>query len=927
MQKDDHLIRTKLRQPFLRKELVPRVQLQEQINLGLRGPLTLITAPAGFGKTTLVASCITGCGLPVAWLSLDKDDNQVSRFQDYLIAAIHGVDNRIGKEAVQLIGGIQQVSPEAILTSLVNDLVGSNEEIVLVLDDYQEIRNQAVHQVVAFLIEHCPETFHLVIATRSDPMLPLARLRARGQVVELRAADLSFSESEAAQFLNGVMRLSLDDKSIAVLTERTEGWIAGLQLAALSMRENKDIYGFIEGFSGTNRYILDYLLEEVLISQPPEIGYFLLCTSILDRLTSSLCDAVLEAGQKSMMEREARAFHSESLPDSQSASILVYLEKTNLFLVPLDNRRSWYRYHHLFADLLRTQAHKSLGDEGLAGLHLRAAEWHEKNGTLLEAINHASLAADEELVERLIEQHYIEMVNRGEMSWVRYWMGKLSKDMIYRRPWLCLYDALSRSWFGQLEEANLLLAEAEKRIRSEDSAPGNQTMLGYHAFVKSRITAMKGNNRRAIELCRSASELIPEDNLALQNEFSITLGYEYFLYGDFVNASKVLQETIRSGYAVEAINNPVAAYAILARIHMYQGQLQEAFNLLKKAGQLIQDQGGQYLGATGLIEVEKAALSCEWNDKEAALDHLNQGLDFLAWWGKADDLCLAYTTLARIQISRGNQAAAARAIENASQILQTRGIFSEARNAVETSQIRFWVAQKEWSAIDRWVTARDRSLASQDPFQYEGELINITRARIFIAKNQPQEAIRLLSGLEKSARSWGRIGRLIEIMVLESLALHEAGDISQANIALAESLLLAEPEGYVSVFLDEGQPMQYLLNQWLPHNESHPVRNYAVHLLLQLEKELGMKKLAVERNLAPDGLPTKSGQELIEPLSQRELEVLEIMALGSTNQEIARQLIISPGTVKAHAASIYRKLDVANRTEAVMRARQLDLIS
>jgi LuxR family maltose regulon positive regulatory protein len=927
MQKVAPLIRTKLRQPFLRKELVPRARLQERMAQGLRGPLTLITAPAGFGKTTLVASYIKDCGLAVAWLSLDKDDNQISRFLSYLIATINGVDSRVGKQAIQLMGGIQQASPEEVLTNLVNDMDDTCEEIALVLDDYQNIRSQAVHQAVTFLIEHCPKTFHLVIATRSDPLLPIARLRARGQVVEFRAADLSFTVSEATQFLNGVMGLNLDAESVSVLAERTEGWIAGLQMAALTMRDRKDNHGFIESFSGTSRYILDYLLEEVLVSQSPDIQRFLLCTSILERLTSSLCDAVLEADQKALMEREDRANRSKSLLAGKSASILAYLEKANLFLVPLDNKRTWYRYHHLFSDLLRTQAHKSLGDEVVAGLHLRAAEWHEKNGTLLEAINHASLAADDEMVERLIERHYIDMVNRGEMSWVRYWMGKLSKDLIYRRPWLCLYEALSRSWFGQLEEANLLLAEAKKRIQAEDPAPGTQTMLAYHSFVKSRITAMQGDTRRAIELCLSARDQIPGDNLALQNEFSITLGYEYFVYGDFVNANKVLHETIRSGYTVEAINNPVAAYAILARIQIYQGRLREAHNLLQRAEQLIQDIGGQYLGATGLIEVEKAALLCEFNEIEDALDHLNQGLDFLTWWGKADDLCLAYTTLSRIHNSRGNQAAAAGAVEKATQLIETRGIFSEARSAVEACQVRMWLRHEAWSAIDRWSAEIDSRPASQDPFKYEDELINITRARVFTAHNQSLEAIRLLSGLEESARSCGRIGRLIEIMIRKALAFQAAGNISQANIALTESMLLAEPEGYKRVFLDEGQSMQFLLNQWLSQTESHPVRNFAAQLLLQLDKELRANKLAHEKVSSLLGLPSRPGQDLIEPLSQRELEVLQIMALGKTNQEIAQQLIISPGTVKAHAASIYRKLDVANRTEAVARARQLDLLN
>ncbi len=911
MKKAAPLIRTKLRLPFTRAELVARPRLQEQMAQGLRGPLTLITAPAGFGKTTLVASCVAGGGIPVAWLSLDKNDNQTGRFLSYLVASLQEVDPTIGGEAAQLVAAGQQAHPETVLTSLINDLDATGREIALVLDDYQFINSQAVHEEVAFLLEHCPHTLHMVIATRSDPPLPLVRLRARGQTVELRTADLSFSEPETAQFLNDVMGLRLDAGSVAVLKERTEGWIAGLQMAALSMRNREDVLGFIEGFSGTNRYILDYLLEEVLASQSPEIQRFLLGTSILERLTAPLCDAVLADGE---------GF------ESQSASTLEYLERANLFLVPLDDARQWYRYHHLFADLLRTQLQESLGDQGIAQLHLRAAAWHEQNGLILEAIHHASMAPDDEMVERLIRQNYLEMMNRGEMSWVRSWMGHLSMELVYRRPWLCLYEAMNRSWFGQLEEASSLLDAAEKRIRAESSAPGAQSMLGYHAYVKSRVTAMQGDTRRAIEFCLAARQSVPEDSLELQIDYGITLGYQYFLCGDFVSATKVLNETIRSGHIARAINNPVAAYCLLARSQAYQGRLHEANGLLQKAAQLIHEAGGPYLGATGLVEVETAALLCEWNDLDTALVRVQRGLDVLPWWGKADDFCLAYVTLARIQLARGNRTEAAGAIEKAARLVQACGVFSEARNAVEAAQVRSWLDQGDWQAFSRWAATLDKRLSLTDPFPYEDELAHITQARVFIAQNKPDEAIRLLTGLEESARSWGRQGRLIEIMVLKALALQTVGDTSQAVVVLTRGLALAEPEGYVRVFLDEGRPMQMLLGKGLAQAGAGPLRDYAIRLLPQFAAEPHVLMAAPEK-ASPTADPSAgSGQALVEPLSRRELEVLQLMALGRTNQEIARQLIVAPGTIKAHTASIYRKLDVANRTEAVARARQLGIL-
>ena len=927
MQKSDLLIRTKLRLPSIRKNLVPRPRLQVQITQGLCGPLTLIIAPAGFGKTTVVASCSASCGMPVAWLSLDKNDNEAGYFLNYLVAALHETHPKIGNEAAQILSSARQASYEEVLKTLINDLDTVNEEIALVLDDYQFISSQAVHEAVAFLLEHCPRTFHLVIATRSDPPLPLARLRARGQTVELRAADLSFTKPEAAQFLNDIMGLHLDAGSISALKERTEGWIAGLQMAALSMRHREDVPGFIEAFSGTNRYILDYLLEEVLAGQSLEIQRFLLYTSILERLTAPLCDALLkdEAGESFFIPSTSlrTSVHAE-----RSSFILDYLERANLFLVPLDDERQWYRYHHLFADLLRARLDQMY--PGLAPqLHARAAAWHEQNGSIVEAIHHASMVPDDEMVERLIKQNYLEMMNRGEMSWVRFWMGNLSKELITRRPWLCLYEAMNRSWFGQLEEANLLLDEAEKRIRAEGSAAGTQSMLGYHAYVKSRVIAMQGDTRRAIEFCLTARENVPADSLDLQIDFGITLGYEYFLCGDFSNANKILNETIQSGYIAGAINNPVAAYCLLARSQVYQGRLHEADDLLKKAVQLIGEPGGQYLGAVGLVEVETAALLCEWNDLEAALVRLKQGLDYLPWWGKTDDFCLAHVTLARIQLAQGNRTDAAGAIEKAAQLIQTCGVFSEARSAVESAQVKLWLVQGNWLAVDRWAVTVEQRFGSYDPFRYEDELTHITQARVFIAQNKLDEAIRLLSCLEESAQSGGRQGRLIEIVLLKALALQRIGSNAQADLALTKSLTLAEPSGYVRLFLDEGRSMQLLLAQWLTHAGASPLRDYANYLLSQFDAEPHVVAAAREKASPisdPSARLRQSGQGLVELLSQRELEVLQLMALGNTNQEIARQLIVAPGTVKAHTASIYRKLEVANRTEAIARARQLGIL-
>ena len=913
MQKADPLIHPKLRPPLTRPKLVPRLRLQEQMAQGLSGPLTLITASAGFGKTTLVASCLASCGMPVGWLSLDKDDNQVDRFLNYLIAALQMTDEAIGIEAAQLLAAARRVTPQAVLISLINDLDAAGEELALVLDDYQFISRQEVHEAVAFLLEHCPNTFHLVIATRSDPPLPLARLRARGQTVELRAADLSFTGPEADQFLNNVMGLRLDAESVAALEERTEGWIAGLQMAALSMRDRKDIRGFIEGFSGTNRYILDYLLEEVLASQPSEIQRFLLCTSILERLTAPLCDALIEIRESRVESR------NENLSSTLgSRAILAYLERANLFLIPLDEERIWYRYHHLFADLLHARLQQTHRTQDIAELHARAGQWYEQNGLPFEAIHHASLSANTEWVERLIEHNYLEVFRRREVANIRFLTDKLSQEMVYRRPWLCIYRAESQAWFGELDEADVLLAEAEKHVGSGEPSSDTPAMLGHIAYVKSRVTAMRGDVHRAIEFCLTAREKTPASNQALQGGIGVMLGYGYFLAGDFTNAIQTLNETIQAGISARVTTSTVAAYCVLARLSAIRGQLPRAYEIYLEAGRFAREVGSQLLGIMAIVDVGIADVLYEWNDLESAATHVKRGLENIPFWNKADDIALAYTTQARIQQAQGNMAAAAESIERGGQLVRTSGVFPEARNAVVTTEVRLWLAQGNSLAVGRWSDAVDKDISSGDLFGYKNELVHIMQARVTLAQKKLDEAIELLNHLEIDAQSGGRTGRLIEILILKASVMQKLGKQAQAIAVLEKSLALARPERYVRVFLNEGGPMQMLLSQCLAQTSISPMREYIIQLLSQFDTE--------PKPVPPVPEKAPSAGNLVEPLSQREIEVLHLMALGRTNQEIARQLVVAAGTIKAHAASIYRKLDVTNRTEAVARARQLSIL-
>lgn len=890
------VIQTKLHLPFIRSETVIRQNLQTRVLEGLRGPLTLVTAPAGFGKTTLLASCFTAYENTTAWLSLERDDNQVERFLTYVIAALNGIDPTIGHDAATVITASGQPETEFIMTTLVNDLEGTDTKVVFVLDDYHVINNPDVHAVVGFLIEHCPANLHVVIASRSDPPLPLARLRARGQLVELRADDLSFNEDETAQFLNTIAGLNLDHRSIALLEQRTEGWIAGLQMAALAMRGHSDPHTFVEAFSGTNRYILDYLLEEVLSQQPSEIQRFLLYTSILERLSSPLCEAVLASNDVSHFEP------------------LAYLERANLFLIPLDDERIWYRYHHLFADLLQARLQQTLSDNQIVTLHERAADWYEQNGFIYEAIYHASLTANNERVERLIEDNYMDMMQRGESLSIRFWTGKLDRELIYNRPLLCLHEAMSRAWFGQVDEADGFLTEAEKRLHSVDETPVTRFLLGYTSYIRSRVSAMRGEIHQSIQHGLVARQHVPANNHALHGGIGVILGYAYYLDGDFTNAIEVLSETIQSGVAARAVNSTVGAYCVLARLYALQGQLERSYELYQEAGAFITGVDGLHRGAMSVVDVGIADVLLERNDLDIAQTHLKQGLDNIQFWAKADDIALAYATQARLQHSKGNINAALATIEKAIQLIRSSGVFFEARQAVEVTKLRLWLAQGDHAAVRRWSKSYESNTSNSEGFAKE--LTDIMLARVYLTHDRPDDAIRLLSQLEAGASASGQQGRLIQILLLKALVLQSMNHSAQALDTLTQSLAFAEPEDYVRVFLDEGQPMQILLARWLSQYGDSPLRGYAARLLVQFDSE---PYLAATDDSLSDNI-------LVEPLTARELEVLHIMALGKTNQQIAKQLVVARGTVKAHTASIYRKLDVTNRTEAVARARELGML-
>lgn len=919
MLKFDSLIRTKFNLPFIRPDLVPRPRLYSLIASGLCCPLTLITAPAGFGKTTLIASCVTERGLPFAWLSLDKEDNQVRRFLSYLLASLQVVDLSIGKEASRLVIENPQTLPETVLTSLVNDLASFPGEMVLVLDDYHFISNQAVHEAVAFLLEHCPNSFHLVITTRSDPPLPMARLRARGQMVELRAADLRFTEVETAQFLNDVMALKLDAGSVRLLEERTEGWIAGLQMAALSMLDRDDVAGFIEGFSGTNRYILDFLMEEVLASQSPEVQHFLLSTSILERFSAPLCEAIL-------VDEAGIAYQSET--------ILTYLEKANLFLIPLNDERTWFRYHNLFADLLRSRLSQvEFIDE--KSLHKYAAQWFERNDHLEEAIPHALAGQDFNHAACLIRDISEAIWLKSEYFKLIGWIKALPKGVVQDQPWLCIWCAWSLTQVGSLEEARSWIEAAEANSyrlqpnRSTVSTPSPERLaLEYEiASLRALLACLAEEYDQTILLAaRVMNNPSPQDKksaMVARCHALHSLSSMYYVVGELNMAEESALETIRLSKEIGFYLRHVHAVNKLAHVYRTRGQLHRSYQFLQETLAFFNRQGFARYAVTQLLRCRMVDLLYEWNwiDEienlidEYRLSDINLHVPYVCV-----DL---YNMQARQLLLKNDLDGAQRALKEAYLLIQESYIWPAITRQTDSLQVRVWLQTGKIKKAIAWSTIPLEKDADRFPFLSEYRLV--ASGRILIAQERYREALQILDQLRISAESGDRYGSLIVIGCLKVLALYFSGQNNDALTELKAVLGLAEGENYTRTFIDEGQAIIVLLAQ--AAGDIHfPHRDYARRLLKELDQP-GSTSEGISRIDSPPQHRVQQPVLLVEPLSQRELEVLQILALGKTNQEIAHQLIVSPGTVKAHTANIYRKLDVANRTEAVARARTLGILS
>jgi LuxR family maltose regulon positive regulatory protein len=906
------LLETKLYVPRSRRDLVLRPRLSERLDRGTASKLVLVSAPAGFGKTTLLTQWLAARQAALAdeqlaaWLSLDRSDNDPASFWAYVIAALRTVVPGLGESALALLDAPQPPPIETVLTMLLNDLGAVAGEIVLVLDDYHVIDAREVQDGLAFLLDHLPPWLHVVIASRADPALPLARMRARGELAEIRAAELRFTADEAAAYLDETMGLQLTARDVAALEGRTEGWIAALQLAALSMQGRDDVAGFIAGFAGDDRYVVDYLAEEVLARQSDRVQTFLLQTSILGRLSGPLCDAVTgQGGGKGMLEA---------------------LDRGNLFLVSLDARRRWYRYHHLFADVLQAR----LLDEQpgqVPDLHRRASEWYEQNGELSEAVRHALAAGDFERAADLVELAIPAMRRTRQEARLRGWLEVLPDEVVQVRPVLSVYFAGVLLLFGELEgvEGRLRDAErwlapatgggAEPQARSAEMVVADEEEYRHLPALIDLYRAgqalAQGDAPGTVRHAQRAIELAVEDDYLCRASAAGLLGLVYWGSGDLEAGHRAYSDCVEGLYRAGFVADILGCSIALADIRSTQGRLGEALRTFEQALQLAGEQGGSVLRGTADMYVGMSEIARERDDLRAATQLLLRSQELGEPTGLPQNRYRWRVAMARVQETEGDLGGALDLINEAER-LYVSDFFPNVR-PVPALRARVWIAQGRLDAALSW--AREQGLSVDDDLSYLREFEHITLARLLLAQGQGEraersahEAAQILERLLRAAEAGGRTGRVIEILVLRALTHQALGDIPAALGFLDRAVTLAEPEGYVRVFVDAGPPMASLLRA-VAKQGTRP--GYVRRLLAAVR--------GIEH-------PARTEQALIDPLSERELDVLRLLGSELDGPAIARELTVSLNTLRTHTKNIYAKLAVTNRRAAVRRAAELSLL-
>jgi len=902
------LLVTKLARPSVRSDLVARPRLMNQLQRGIGGPFTLVTAPAGSGKTTLLSTWLEHAPVPAAWVSLERDDDDLIRFWSYVFTALDRIHPGSGETALALLqGSTPRELPglETVLIVWINGLAAlPHDEGVLILDDYHLITAPLIHRSVTYLLDHLPPGLHLVMATRADPPFPLARLRTCGHLIEIRAADLRFTSSETSAFLTGALGQQLSVEDIAVLEARTEGWIAGLQLAALSMQGRADISTFLKVFTGNQRYIIDYLTEEVLARQPESVQNFLQATALLERLQGSLCEAVI----------------GEPGIEVSGQMMLEQIERANLFLTPLDEERQWYRYHQLFAQALR---HHLLRKDPtrIPELHRRASAWYEQHALMHDAVHHALAIPDFARAARLIEQAFHVLVRQGEIATLQQWIAALPDDLLRSNIELAIVQGWLLFISGKHDEALAHLREMEQvsgldHLSDEhpeqhmlaSAPPGHSAIRGRIAAIRAAIALARGDLPRTIALSRLALSSLPGESMA-RSYVAGYLGKAHYVGGDIKAASIALEEACRVSWEVNHIFGLFLVVHELAHLHILQGQLHRADQIYRQAFQQALERSGDQ-PAMGPAYVGRGNLEHEWNHLDAATSLFQKGITLCEQSGNTQAIVQAHISLAFIHQVQGDADGASSSMLRAIQIREQRSLRG---TQVEAAQARLFLMQGDEAAALNWIERCSLSLDQELDHLREREYL--TFVRVLISRQRFDEAAQWLANLWHLAEAQGRTGSGIEILLLQAETLQASGKMYQAMERLSQALSRAEMEGYIRLFVDEGEPLAQLLLQMRRHS-SGPAR-YREQLLRLLGKTHD------EHPSAADGVCAIN--VLSEPLSEREREVLRLIIAGCSNREIANRLVIALSTVKWYVNAIYGKLHVESRTKAIARARELNL--
>lgn len=896
------LLSTKLYILPQRPDIVSRPRLVEKLLKLIKNPgsFGLVSSPAGSGKTVLLSEFASNLQMPIAWVSLDETDNDPVRFWRYLVAACQTVCPDVGASIQEILQSPQPMPAETIAAMMINDLAGLSTEFVLVLDDYHVIENQVIHQACLHLLEYIPAQVHLVISTRIDPPWPLARFRASNKLIEIRMQDMRFTTEEAASFLNQLMGLKLTSEDIAAIENRTEGWIAGMQLAALSMQGRGDTAKFIEDFAGSHVYVAEYLIEEVLNRQSQAIQEFLLKTSVLENLNAELCEMVTEC--------------------QGCQEILSGLYRSNIFVIPLDDEGRWFRYHHLFKDLLLARLRYAYSAEQVADLHTACAGWYQQNGFQNEAVDHLLRAKDFDKAAQSIGQTAYHLITSGELATVLKWCEALPDEIVWRYPRIIITKIWALTLVGNIQLVEPLLQRAEALYIENPEISERIELAGFAAAIRAFFAMMAGMNSSALALAERAEKLLPEESTHARWLLPYTLGAAYRAQGEFEKAAEAFEEQVRMG---EDFGNLVVwgtGITALALVRRAQGRLNEVIKICRDARMKLTDLGADRFGSLAKIETPLVEVLLDRNELKEASERLMDVISRMQSWPMPTDQLHAQLALVDLQAAEENLDAAFETLERVKEFKATHPVLSNLSRSVDICEVRLLIKAVDIAGAARLLEALNPGSLPWKELQDQERLL---LARIRTEQGLFEEAEKILTALIGEAEDGCCPRLLIEALVLQAGLYNASGDQDAARGVLFRALALAEPEGFVRVFIDEGGEVMQLVASiahqpdLVPAGTERPPKTYLTDLLQSFSDQ---KKLPAETQ--PEG----QIDGLVESLTPRELEVLGLISKGDSNRAIAEKLVVTISAVKKHAANIYGKLNVSNRTQAAARARQLGLL-